>query len=143
MIQLPLQTKELAKVLQIESRQVVEWAEANLLPSMNGDVGRGSSRLYAPEALERGRLLCRLKSAGISTRDIRKLVPIIENALTNEIVLSVPHPVQVGKHLFTLCYLPLQGPVLIEGVPPGQTVIPLIVLGELSSEGQLRLGKDK
>ena len=133
---LPLQTKELAALLHIEARQIVEWAENDLLQTLNNGVGRGSSRLYAPEAVERGRLLCRLSNAGIKTRDIRKLVPIIENALGSEIILSVPHPIQVGKHLFTLCCLPRQGPVLIEGIPPGQTVIPLLALSEIVPEAR-------
>lgn len=143
MTETPLQTKELATVLITDSRQIVEWAEAGLLPSLSESVGRGSSRLYARDAVERGRLLCRLKAAKISTRDMRKLVPIIESALENETVLSVPHPIQVGKHLFTLCRLPLQGPVLIEGVPPGQTVISLIALTELSLEARQQAGQDK
>jgi DNA-binding transcriptional MerR regulator len=139
----PLQTKQLAARLNIPSRKVVEWAVAGLLPCLSEEVGRGSSRLYLPESVERGRLLCRLNAAGIGTRDIRKLVPIIENALANDIVLSVPHPIQVGKHLFTLCQLPLKGPVLVEGVPPGQTVIPLLALDELSPEGRQYAAENK
>jgi DNA-binding transcriptional MerR regulator len=139
----PLQTKQLAACLNISSRKVVEWAVAGLLPSLSEDVGRGSSRLYAPESVERGRLLCRLNAAGIGTRDIRKLVPIIEKALASDIVLSIPHPVKVGRHLFTLCHLPLKGPVLIEGIPPGQTVIPLLALDELSPEGRQYAAEQK
>ena len=130
----PLQTKQLAAQLNVTSRQIVEWAVAGLLPSITAPVGKGNSRLYSPDVLERGRLLCRLKSANIKTQDIRKLIPAIEEALANELVLSVPHPVQVGRRLYTLCRIPMKGPVLVEGVPPGQIVIPLIALDEMTSE---------
>jgi len=84
-----------------------------------------------------------LSTAGIRLRDIRKLVPIIEKALADQMVLSVPHPIQVGKRLYTLCQMPIKGPVLVEGVPPGQIVIPLLALDDLSPEEQKRAADNK
>lgn len=139
----PLQTKQIAARLNVSPRKIVEWAVAGLLPSLNEEIGRGSSRLYSPHALERGRLLCRLTAAKIKTRDIRKLIPVIEEALAQEIVLSVPHPMQVGKRLYTLCQIPMQGPALVEGVPPGQTVIPLLALDDITSEERERAADSK
>lgn len=143
MMETPLQTKQLAARLNVSSRQVVEWAVADLLPSLNPGVGKGNSRLYPPEVIERGRLLCRLSAAKIKRRDIRKLVPIIEEALAKDVVLSVPHPIQVGKRLYTLCQMPRQGLVLVEGVPPGQTVIPLIALNDITPEERQRAADSK
>lgn len=139
----PLLTKQMAARLNVPPEQVVRWAVAGLLPSLNEQAGRGSSRLYLPEAVERGCLLCRLSTAGIRLRDIRKLVPIIEKALADQMVLSVPHPIQVGKRLYTLCQMPIKGPVLVEGVPPGQIVIPLLALDDLSPEEQKRAADNK
>lgn len=139
----PLQTKQLAALLSVPSRQVVEWAVAGLLPSINEEIGTGNSRLYSPEVIERGRLLCRLSAAKIKTRDIRKLIPVIEEALAGEVVLSVPYPIQVGKRLYTLCQIPLQGPVLVEGVPPGQTVISLLALDSMTPEERKRAASNK
>jgi DNA-binding transcriptional MerR regulator len=139
----PLQTKELAMLLNVPQRQVVEWAVAGLLPSLNEGVGRGNSRLYSPDAVDRGRLLSHLNKAGIRTRDLRKLVPIIEAALKEKFTLTVPHPVTVGNRLYTLCRLPMQGPVLIEGVPPGQTVIPLLALNNITPEERRRAADEK
>lgn len=143
MMENPLQTKQMASRLGVTPRQVVEWAVAGLLPSLEVGVGRGSSRLYSPDVLERGRLLCRLSAAKIKTRDIRKLVPVIEEALAAEIVLSVPHPMQVGGRLYTLCQIPMQGPALVEGVPPGQTVIPLLALDSMTSDERKLMAGDK
>ena len=69
-------------------------------------------------------------------------MPLIEAALAKEIVLSVPHPIQVGRRLYTLCQMPMQGPVLVEGVPPGQTVIPLIALDNITPE-ELKRAADR
>lgn len=142
-MEIPLQTKQIAALLNISPNQVVKWAVAGLLPALEEKVGRGSSRLYSPEVLERGQLLCRLHKARIKMQDMRKLIPIIEEALAKKIVLSVPHPIKVGKRLYTLCQMPLQGPVLVEGVPPGQTVIPLLVLDSITPAERIQAASSK
>jgi DNA-binding transcriptional MerR regulator len=139
----PLQTKQLAARLNVAPSQIVKWAVAGLLPAIEESIGSGNSRLYSPEIIERGRLLCRLTEAGIRMRDIRKLIPIIESALAEDIVLSVPYPVKVGERLYTLCQIPMQGPALVEGIPPGQTVIPLLVLEGMTQAERIQAAADK